>query len=200
MAASSAAGNVLCIVRHGQSETNAAGIFTGLLDPPLTSVGEHEALAIGSLLKSKHIHFTIAFTSLLQRASRSLDLILSVMFPIPPAVEGEAGSGGEVVVDAARLPPPVERTADLNERDYGELNGLRKKDVAERYGDEQAQLWRRSYDAVPPGGESLEMTCVSLAMSGVIGELASVQLSASLQPARLQPNSRATWRTLRSLC
>jgi len=138
------------------------GIFTGLLDPPLTSQGEREAIAIGHFLKSKDLHFSIAFTSLLQRASRTLELILSVLFPdsSPPTRLSHVGDEPDRP-DPAALPPPIVATAALNERDYGELNGRSKRETAEVYGEEQAQLWRRSYEAVPPGGESLKMTVVS---------------------------------------
>ncbi|GJN92188.1 hypothetical protein Rhopal_005218-T1 [Rhodotorula paludigena] len=109
----------LILVRHGQSETNAANIFTGTLDPPLTAREENEARTLGTKL-------------------RDLDLILEALDQHPsPAI----------TVDAA-----------LNERDYGLLNGRDKDWAAREYGAEQVQAWRRGYRAVPPGGESLEMT------------------------------------------
>jgi 2,3-bisphosphoglycerate-dependent phosphoglycerate mutase len=82
--------------------------------------------------------FTHAYTSPLQRASATLDLVLSA-FP-------------------AFARPPITVTPALNERDYGKLNGRLKEEVAEEYGAEQTEVWRRGYVAVPPGGESLEMT------------------------------------------
>lgn len=160
MTAHSTTGNQLVIVRHGQSKTNKAGIFTGLLDPPLTPQGEEEAIALGHLLNSKHIRFDIAFTSPLQRASKTLELIASVLCAPPdgPGHEASTLENGTRHGEPSP-PPPVQVTAALNERDYGELNGQSKAKVAELYGEEQAQLWRRSFEAVPPGGESLEMTC-----------------------------------------
>lgn len=122
--------------------TNALGIFTGILDPPLTQAGIDEALVLGRFLRSQlgTSSYDVAFTSLLQRATVTLDLILSTLSP--PA-------------------PPIITSAALNERDYGELNGRDKRDVAREYGEELTNAWRRSYAAIPPGtgAESLEMTC-----------------------------------------
>lgn len=103
---------------------------------------ESEALALGDFLLSRYTPdsapLTHAYTSPLQRASHTLDLILS---RFPPSAR-----------------PPITVTPALNERDYGKLNGRFKKEVAEEYGAEQTEEWRRGYSAVPPGGESLEMT------------------------------------------
>ncbi|ORY80284.1 histidine phosphatase superfamily [Leucosporidium creatinivorum] len=138
------ANNLLVIIRHGQSETNASGIFTGLLDPPLTHQGRDEALSLGHFLLDRYpptssaSPFTHAYTSPLQRASTTLEIILSA-FP-------------------AFARPAITVTPALNERDYGQLNGRSKKEVAEEYGAEQTEEWRRGYEAAPPGGESLEMT------------------------------------------
>ncbi|GAA5856212.1 hypothetical protein JCM8547_000821 [Rhodosporidiobolus lusitaniae] len=130
----------LVLARHGQSETNAANIFTGLLDPPLTARGIREASNLGQSLSSLSLPpFTHAYTSPLQRASSSLHHLLSTLSQPPP-------------------PPELHVAPELNERDYGELNGRDKAEVAKEYGEEQAQQWRRGYKAVPPGGESLEMT------------------------------------------
>ncbi|GAA5997298.1 uncharacterized protein JCM10292_000160 [Rhodotorula paludigena] len=129
----------LILVRHGQSETNAANIFTGTLDPPLTARGENEARTLGTKLRDLDVPpVTHAYSSPLRRAHDSLQLILEALDQHPsPAI----------TVDAA-----------LNERDYGLLNGRDKDWAAREYGAEQVQAWRRGYRAVPPGGESLEIT------------------------------------------
>ncbi|GAA5892099.1 hypothetical protein JCM6882_005695 [Rhodosporidiobolus microsporus] len=129
----------LILCRHGQSETNASNIFTGLLDPPLTSRGVEEARGIGESLRSLNLPpISRAYTSPLQRASSSLSHLLSTLSQSPP--------------------PSTIVAPELNERDYGALNGRDKADVAREYGAEQTAEWRRGWSAVPPGGESLEMT------------------------------------------
>ncbi|GAA6020215.1 hypothetical protein JCM10207_004375 [Rhodosporidiobolus poonsookiae] len=129
----------LILCRHGQSETNAANIFTGLLDPPLTERGTSEARSLGASIAQLHLApISRAYTSPLQRASSSLAYLLAALGQDPPP---------ETVV-----------AAELNERDYGALNGRDKADVAREYGAERTQEWRRGWSAVPPDGESLEMT------------------------------------------
>ena len=129
--------NVLVLVRHGQSEWNAKNLFTGWKDVDLTEVGVAEARKGGVLLKGEGIAFDIAFTSVLIRAQRTLEIILGEL----------SQSGLETIEDKA-----------LNERDYGDLVGLNKDDACEKWGDEQVHIWRRSYDTAPPGGESLKDT------------------------------------------
>jgi 2,3-bisphosphoglycerate-dependent phosphoglycerate mutase len=129
--------NVLVLVRHGQSEWNNLNLFTGWRDPDLTPLGVEEAVRAGKLLKAQGFHFDIAYTSALQRAQRTLKLMLD-----------EIGQPGlETIRDQA-----------LNERDYGDLSGLNKDDARKRWGEEQVLIWRRSYDVAPPGGESLKDT------------------------------------------
>jgi len=129
--------NVLVLVRHGQSEWNKLNLFTGWRDVDLTEKGIEEARQAGALLKAEGIRFDLGFTSALIRAQRTLDLILE-----------EIGQTGL----------PVVKDQALNERDYGDLAGLNKDDARERWGEEQVQIWRRSYDVPPPGGESLKDT------------------------------------------
>ncbi|MGD9784980.1 MAG: 2,3-bisphosphoglycerate-dependent phosphoglycerate mutase [Hyphomicrobiaceae bacterium] len=129
--------NVLVLVRHGQSEWNKLNLFTGWRDPDLTDQGVAEAMRAGELLKDQGLRFDIAFTSVLHRANRTLDLILDKL--------GQTGL--KTVRDQA-----------LNERDYGDLSGLNKDDARQRWGEEQVLIWRRSYDIAPPGGESLKDT------------------------------------------
>ena len=124
----------LVLVRHGQSLWNLENRFTGWVDVPLTEKGAAEARKAGDLLKA--FRFDVAYTSVLSRAQETLRLILDTM-------------GAEL---------PVIRDQALNERHYGDLQGLNKEDTARRYGADQVKLWRRSYDVPPPNGESLEMT------------------------------------------
>jgi 2,3-bisphosphoglycerate-dependent phosphoglycerate mutase len=124
----------LVLVRHGQSLWNLENRFTGWVDVPLTDKGREEARRAASQLKD--IQFAVAYTSMLTRAQETLEIILR-----------EIGQR-----------PPVIRDAALNERHYGDLQGLNKADTAKRYGDDQVKIWRRSYDVAPPNGESLELT------------------------------------------
>lgn len=128
---------LLVLVRHGQSEWNLKNLFTGWKDPNLTDQGVAEAIEAGRKLKAQGFTFDIAFTSVLTRAQRTLDLALKEM--------GQTGI-------------PVTRHLALNERDYGDLSGLNKDDARARWGGEQVHIWRRSYDVPPPGGESLKDT------------------------------------------
>lgn len=124
----------LVLVRHGQSLWNLENRFTGWVDVPLTAQGKAEAARAGSLLKS--MRFDVAYTSALRRAQDTLAIML-----------------GEMGVDV-----PVIRDQALNERHYGELQGLNKDDMRRKFGEEQVKIWRRSYDVPPPGGEALKDT------------------------------------------
>ena len=124
----------LILVRHGQSLWNLEDRFTGWVDVPLTELGRDEARRAGERLRGTHVD--VAYTSSLRRAQHTLDLILETM----------------------PLDVPIIRDEALNERHYGDLQGLNKAQTAEKFGKEQVHIWRRSYDVPPPGGESLEMT------------------------------------------
>jgi 2,3-bisphosphoglycerate-dependent phosphoglycerate mutase len=128
---------LLVLVRHGQSEWNLTNQFTGWKDVDLTPTGIEEACAAGRALKAQNIRFDVAFTSVLKRAQRSLDLMLEEL--------------GQKNI-------PVFKDLALNERDYGDLSGLNKDEARARWSDEQVHIWRRSYDVPPPGGESLKDT------------------------------------------
>ena len=128
---------LLVLVRHGQSDWNLKNLFTGWRDVGLTEKGVAEARAAGKRLKAQGLHFDIAFTSVLSRAQRTLDLVLEEM--------------GEMNITAFK-------DQALNERDYGDLSGLNKDDARKKWGEEQVHIWRRSYDVAPPGGESLKDT------------------------------------------
>jgi 2,3-bisphosphoglycerate-dependent phosphoglycerate mutase len=126
----------LVLVRHGQSLWNLEDRFTGWVDVPLTDLGREEARRAGTLLASHR--FDVAYTSNLARAQNTLALIQESMGVSIPTIRDQA----------------------LNERHYGDLQGLNKARTAEKYGAEQVKIWRRSYDVPPPGpgGESLELT------------------------------------------
>ncbi len=127
----------LVLVRHGESQWNLENRFTGWVDVPLSPKGEGEATAAGERLKKTGIKFDQAYTSNLQRAQNTLKSILAVL-------------GQESL--------PVVRDQALNERHYGDLQGLDKAETAKKYGDDQVKIWRRSYDVPPPNGESLKDT------------------------------------------
>lgn len=122
------------LVRHGQSLWNLQNRFTGWVDVPLTEQGEAEARRAGELLAGRT--FDVAYTSVLQRAIRTCDLLM----------------------ETAGIAPPIVRDEALNERHYGDLQGLNKARTAEKFGEEQVHIWRRSYDVPPPNGESLKDT------------------------------------------
>lgn len=128
---------LLVLVRHGQSDWNLKNLFTGWRDVDLTEKGVAEAREAGRKLKAQGIKFDVAFTSVLKRAQRTLDLMLTEL--------------GQTAI-------PVFKDQALNERDYGDLVGLNKDDARKKWGEEQVHLWRRSYDVAPPGGESLRDT------------------------------------------
>lgn len=125
---------ILCLLRHGESLWNEENRFTGWVDVPLTDKGREEAIRAGLLLKK--YKFDVAYTSKLQRAIETLDLVLLTL-------------GYDI---------PVIKDEHLNERHYGDLQGLNKEETARIYGEEQVKLWRRSYKVRPPNGESLEDT------------------------------------------
>ncbi|MBW3129770.1 2,3-bisphosphoglycerate-dependent phosphoglycerate mutase [Hymenobacter profundi] len=127
--------SLLVLVRHGQSVSNLQNVFTGSLDVALTPKGEQEAQETATKLRG--FHFDTAFCSDMLRARRTLDIMLRQL--------GQADI-------------PTHYNAALNERYYGNLQGLNKADTVQKYGEEQVDQWRRSYDVAPPGGESLHQT------------------------------------------
>jgi len=126
---------LLILLRHGQSQWNLENRFTGWVDVPLSEQGEREAREAGSKLKS--ITIDCAYSSVLKRANDTLQLALET-----------AGVKGI----------PIARDKALNERHYGELQGLNKEETVKKFGAEQVRIWRRSYDVAPPAGESLKDT------------------------------------------
>ena len=123
------------LLRHGESTWNKENRFTGWTDVDLNEKGIEEAKASGKILKEEGFDFDIAFTSVLKRALHTLWLCLEVM---------------------DRLWIPVEKNWRLNERHYGSLQGLNKAETAEKHGEEQVLIWRRSYDIPPPALEKTD--------------------------------------------
>ncbi|MBI3331378.1 2,3-bisphosphoglycerate-dependent phosphoglycerate mutase [Candidatus Peregrinibacteria bacterium] len=123
----------LVLLRHGQSQWNLENRFTGWIDVPLTEQGKADAKKTGKALKD--LRFDHAFTSGLVRAQDTLSIILEEL-------------------DQTNI--PIEKDKALNERHYGDLQGLNKAEMAAKYGQEQVKLWRRSYTTRPPNGESHE--------------------------------------------
>jgi len=119
----------LVLLRHGESEWNQKNLFTGWTDVDLTEKGRAEAEEGGRVLKEDGYTFDIAYTSVLKRAIRTLNIVLDKM-------------------DIMWL--PVVKSYRLNERHYGALQGLNKAETAEKFGAEQVLEWRRSYDVPPP--------------------------------------------------
>ena len=127
----------LIIVRHGQSEWNEKNLFTGWENPGLTKKGADEAMHAAELIKELNIEFDRMFTSALIRAQLTGSIIL----------EKIGQSDISIIKDEA-----------LNERFYGDLQGLNKDECRQKWGDDMVQMWRRSYDKGPPAGESLKET------------------------------------------
>ena len=119
----------LVLIRHGQSQWNKLNLFTGWKDVDLSEEGIEEAIRAGEKIKNENILFDIAFTSMLTRAIKTCNLVLE---------------------HSDQLYVPTFKTWRLNERHYGALQGLNKKETAEKYGDEQVHIWRRSYTTPPP--------------------------------------------------
>jgi 2,3-bisphosphoglycerate-dependent phosphoglycerate mutase len=120
---------LLVLLRHGQSQWNLENRFTGWVDVDLSPQGEAEARRGGALMKEAGLEFDCAFTSVLTRAIRTLNLALEA---------------------TGQLWIPVQKDWRLNERHYGGLTGLDKAETARRHGDDQVKIWRRSYDVPPP--------------------------------------------------
>ena len=127
----------LILVRHGQSEWNEKNLFTGWENPGLTDKGKLEAENAGRLIKNLDINFDFLYTSALTRAQLTGTIILS---------------------ELKQTTIPIEKDKALNERFYGDLQGLNKDECRQKWGEEKVQIWRRSYDKGPPGGETLKET------------------------------------------
>ena len=119
----------LVLIRHGQSEWNLSNQFTGWVDVDLSEKGVEEAKHAGQLVKQAGLEFDQAYTSVLTRAIKTLHYVLE---------------------ESDQLWIPERKTWRLNERHYGALQGLNKKETADKYGADQVHIWRRSYDVLPP--------------------------------------------------
>jgi 2,3-bisphosphoglycerate-dependent phosphoglycerate mutase len=156
----------LVLIRHGQSLWNAENKFTGWVDVPLSERGRAEAMIAACKLNDEKINFDVCFTSLLIRTQETAIICLT---------ECESVRGGKIpIIQHAADDPdwqgwnnysgkkeeelPIFPSQPLDERYYGDLQGLNKEETVAKFGKEQVQLWRRSYDVRPPGGESLEDT------------------------------------------
>ena len=151
---------LLILMRHGESLWNAADLFTGWVDVPLTNKGIEEAIQGGKQIANLPIDEV--HTSTLIRAQMTAMLALSQRDDgKTPVIEhnnsGERGDWNQPRGDVESI-LPVHVTWQLNERMYGDLQGLNKQATREKYGAEQVHIWRRSFDTPPPGGESLKMT------------------------------------------
>ncbi len=152
----------LILMRHGQSQWNLYNLFTGWVDIPLSAAGVEEALEGGRRIQNEPID--MIFTSTLIRAQMTAMLVMTIHHSgkVPVILhpgEGKLEEWAQIYSPLAQSQTiPVIRAWELNERMYGQLQGVNKKELAEKYGAEQVQIWRRSFDVPPPGGESLEMT------------------------------------------
>ncbi|MFZ5630833.1 MAG: 2,3-bisphosphoglycerate-dependent phosphoglycerate mutase [Spirochaetota bacterium] len=152
----------LVLIRHGQSLWNLHNLFTGWVDVPLSAQGVQEAIAAGKRLA--HEKFDIIYTSTLIRAITTAMIVMS-----------ENQEGKVPVIQKSNEPKPndwfkiyspsteantipVYSAWELNERMYGELQGMNKEETAKKFGDAQVKIWRRSYDVPPPSGEALKNT------------------------------------------
>lgn len=145
----------LTLIRHGQSEWNRKNLFTGWEDIKLSEKGKKEAKQAGLILKDKDIPIDFAFSSALTRAIHTLEIILK---NIP-------------------LQIPITKAWQLNERHYGALQGQNKQQVKKKFGEEQVQLWRRSFDTPPPPLKKKQ----SLSFPELYKGLKSIPLSESLK-------------------
>lgn len=152
----------LIMMRHGQSEWNKLNLFTGWVDIPLSKKGIEEAIEAGRLIQD--IPIDVIYTSTLVRAHMTLMLAMvdhhSKKTPLIIHQGQDKQSEWSKIYSehAFQNCIPVFSAWQLNERMYGELQGLDKAELAAKFGDEQVKIWRRSYDIPPPNGESLEMT------------------------------------------
>ena len=133
--------NKLVLLRHGQSQWNLENRFTGWQDVPLTIQGIEEAKKAGILIKKNNIKFDKIFSSVLQRANKTAEIAMK-----SAEMEGLFKDNKLIYT----------KNEKLNERDYGDLVSLNKSETAKKFGKEQVQIWRRSYDTPPPNGESLK--------------------------------------------
>lgn len=148
---------VLILLRHGESQWNLENRFTGWVDVDLSPKGEQEAKEAGEKLKPHA--FDRVYTSVLKRAVRTMEIALKTA-----GIEGV----------------PVVQNEALNERHYGDLQGLNKAETAQKFGGEQVHIWRRSFDVPPPNGESLKDTAARVLPYWESGILPDIQAGKSV--------------------
>ena len=156
----------LILIRHGQSLWNAQNRFTGWVDVPLSERGRAEATIASCKLREQQYQVDVCFTSLLIRAIETAIVCLTECDEIcggkTPIIQHDADDpnwrGWNEYEGSHNEELPIFPTSALDERYYGQLQGLNKAETAEKFGQEQVQIWRRSYATRPPGGESLEDT------------------------------------------
>lgn len=152
----------LILLRHGQSEWNLRNLFTGWVDVPLSKKGIEEAIEAGKQISQ--IPIDIIYTSSLSRAIMTAMLAMTEHHSGKVPVVAHKGEGK--LEDWSKIYNPhaqegcvpLIQSWQLNERMYGELQGLNKEETIKKFGEKQVKIWRRSYDIAPPGGESLAMT------------------------------------------
>ncbi|MFH1102131.1 MAG: 2,3-bisphosphoglycerate-dependent phosphoglycerate mutase [Methanobacteriota archaeon] len=150
----------LVMVRHGQSQWNLENRFTGWVDVPLSPKGIEEATNAGKKLQD--VIFDTAYVSHMLRAIQTMHyILLELNDKRTPVIyhEDKRIHDWEHHTSKEGTELPIHQSVDLAERYYGDLQGLNKDEMRKKYGAEQVQLWRRSYDINPPGGESLKDTC-----------------------------------------
>lgn len=149
----------LVLIRHGQSVWNAQNRFTGWVDVPLADKGWQEAEAAGH--KLAHMKFDAAYTSHLQRAICTLQMVLrfNTASPTPIFLPADGTVPRESYQPGPHELPVHIHCVELAERHYGDLQGLNKDEVLAEHGQEQFMIWRRGFDTPPPNGESLKDTC-----------------------------------------
>ena len=168
----------LVLIRHGESVWTKENRFTGWTNVDLSEKGVEEAKKAGALLKEHGFHFTKAYTSYLKRAIKTLNQILDVM-------------------DLDWI--PVSKSWRLNEKHYGMLQGLNKAETAEKYGDAQVKIWRRSYDVAPaPLVASVRRARQAGPRGGGVGpRLSAPRWRGRSPPGRVRSSPRA-WSTMMS--
>lgn len=151
----------LILLRHGQSEWNKKNLFTGWVDIPLSKEGIEESIAAGKRLADYKID-VVYVSSLVRTQMTALIVMAHSHLPKVACMHHEMdeakGEGYRFGAEGSQQFVPVYKAWELNERMYGQLQGKNKQEVIDAYGPDQVKLWRRSYDVVPPGGESLEKT------------------------------------------
>ncbi|GFY85805.1 phosphoglycerate mutase family protein [Actinidia rufa] len=151
----------LILIRHGESLWNEKNLFTGCVDVPLTKKGVEEAIEAGKRISNIPIDVIYASALIRSQMTAMLAMAQHRRKKVPIVVHNESEQAkswsGIFSEETKKQSIPVITAWQLNERMYGELQGLNKQETADRYGKEQVHEWRRSYDIPPPNGESLEM-------------------------------------------